>query len=67
MKGFINDKKRNNITKKNLQLSKIFDWFQEDFTKSGSLIEYLNQFSNIKINKKANVRFLEYNWSLNKI
>lgn len=65
MKTFINDTKRNIISKKKVQLSKIFEWFQGDFTKNGSLIEYLNRYSTIKIDKKANVRFLEYDWSLN--
>ncbi|MBL4905470.1 MAG: DUF547 domain-containing protein [Flavobacteriaceae bacterium] len=67
MKSFINDTNRNKISKKKVQLSKLFDWFQGDFTKKGSLIEYLNRYSNIKIDKKAKVGFLEYNWSLNGI
>lgn len=65
MSVFINDSSRNKITQKKIQISKIFDWFKEDFTKNGSLIDYLNTYSSTKINKKAKVRFLEYNWSLN--
>jgi hypothetical protein len=62
---FINDATRNIITEKKIQISKIFDWFKGDFTKNGTLIDYLNNYSKIKISKKAKIRFLEYDWSLN--
>ena len=65
MVDFINDSNRNKITKKKVQLSKIFEWFQGDFTKNGSLIAYLNTYTTIKIDKKAKIRFLEYDWNLN--
>ncbi|MDG2194397.1 MAG: DUF547 domain-containing protein [Polaribacter sp.] len=65
MKTFINDTSKNNISKKKVSLSKIFDWFKSDFIKNGSLIDYLNSYSEIKINKKAKVRFLKYDWGLN--
>ena len=65
MKLFINDSSRNKITEKKIQISKIFDWFKGDFIKNGSLIDYFNKYSTTKINKKAKIRYLEYNWSLN--
>ncbi|CAM1351814.1 DUF547 domain-containing protein [Tenacibaculum crassostreae] len=65
MKKFVNDTSRNKISEKRLQLSKIFEWFQGDFTKEGSLIDFLNQYSDVKINKKAKISYLEYDWSLN--
>ncbi len=65
MKLFINDSTRNKITQNKIQISKIFDWFKGDFTKEGSLIDYLNKYSTTEINKKAKIRFLEYNWNLN--
>lgn len=64
-KSFINDPKRNKISKDQLEISKIFSWFQGDFTKNGSLIDYLNQYSTVKINPKAKVSYLDYDWSLN--
>jgi len=63
--SFINDKSRNNITPDLARLSSIFDWFTGDFTKKGSLIDFLNQYSKIKINPTAKVKFLDYNWNLN--
>lgn len=65
-KEFINDTKHNKITNKKVELSQIFNWFKEDFTKDGTLIDYLNKYSNIKISPDAEVKFIEYNWSLNK-
>ncbi len=66
MKLFINDASRNKISKNKVQLSKIFDWFKGDFTTNGSLIDFLNKYSTTKINKKAKISFLKYDWTLNK-
>ncbi|MEN8702605.1 MAG: DUF547 domain-containing protein [Polaribacter sp.] len=65
MKEFINDSSRNKIGKKDIQISSIFDWFQQDFTKNGSVIDYLNNYADLKINAKANISYLKYDWSLN--
>lgn len=62
---FINDPKRNTITEHDLSLSQIFNWFSGDFTKGSNLIEFLNQYSNIKINEQASIEFRDYDWSLN--
>lgn len=65
MKSFINDSKRNKISEDTVYLSKIFEWFKGDFTKKGSLIDFLNQYSTVKINDNAKIHYLEYDWSLN--
>lgn len=65
MKKFINDPKRNQLSAKKVQISQIFNWFKGDFTKQGSLIDFLNKYSNTPIRKNAKVRFLTYDWSLN--
>jgi len=63
---FIEDTKRNKITKDKVELSKIFDWYKSDFTADGkTLIQYINQFSKTKINSNVKMSYLEYNWSLN--
>ncbi|MCH7413586.1 DUF547 domain-containing protein [Belliella sp. R4-6] len=64
-KSFINDHKRNKISADKIEVSKIFSWFKGDFTKNGSLIDYLNKYSKVKINPKAKVSHLDYDWSLN--
>jgi hypothetical protein len=62
---FINDRERNNISKDKAEVSKIFDWFKPDFTKNGSLIDFLNKYASQSINEDAKISFLEYDWSLN--
>ena len=63
--NFINDPKRNIIQKDKIKLSKIFKWFNRDFTKNESLISFLNQYSEVKIDKDATIGYMKYNWSLN--
>ncbi|MFN3800336.1 DUF547 domain-containing protein [Belliella pelovolcani] len=63
--AFINDLKRNKINRDKVEISKIFSWFKGDFTKNGDIIDYLNQYSKVKINPKAKVTYLDYDWSLN--
>ncbi|MEX6626914.1 DUF547 domain-containing protein [Tenacibaculum salmonis] len=65
MKDFINDAKRNKISEKKVALSKIFEWFKDDFTKNGSLIDFLNTYSETQISEKATISFLKYDWNLN--
>jgi c-di-AMP phosphodiesterase-like protein len=65
MVGFINDDDRNKISKNNVELSKIFDWFSIDFTKNGTLVDYLNKYASIKVSEKASIKYLTYDWSLN--
>lgn len=62
---FINDQSKNTIVSNSLQLSQIFEWYKDDFTQNGSLIEYLNKYSKIKINAGAKLNFKDYDWRLN--
>ncbi|MFC3880586.1 DUF547 domain-containing protein [Algoriphagus namhaensis] len=64
-KTFINDTSRNKITKDRIEISSIFSWFKGDFTKNGSLIDFLNQYSTVKISPNAKVSHLDYDWNLN--
>lgn len=68
MKTFINDETRNKIkSAKKVELSKIFTWFSGDFKKDNpSVIAFINKFSNIKIDEKADISYLDYDWKLNK-
>lgn len=65
MTDFINDSSRNKLSKKKVQISSIFDWFQDDFTKNGSVIAYLNKYATTEINSNAKISYLKYDWSLN--
>ncbi|MDT7830808.1 DUF547 domain-containing protein [Flavobacteriaceae bacterium S356] len=65
MKDFVNDTTRNKLKKNSVQISEIFNWFKGDFTTNGSVIDYLNRYSNVAISKKAKIKYLPYDWSLN--
>ena len=65
-KGFIKDRSRNQITPNEIKLSKIFSWFKEDFTKKGSLIDWINKYSEVKVKSTAKISYLKYDWNLNK-
>ncbi|MDG1804579.1 DUF547 domain-containing protein [Flavicella sp.] len=65
MKKFINDPARNVITAKKITLSKIFEWYKGDFIKNGSLVAYINGYTEVELTKKTKVRYMEYNWNLN--
>lgn len=66
MKDFVNDKTKNKISESSIQISEIFKWFKEDFTKGQTLIEFLNKYSSVTIKKDAKITYMKYNWSLNK-
>lgn len=64
-KSFINDSFKNTITKSKIEISQIFNWFGGDFKTKGTLIDFINNYSNVKIDTKAKILFKDYNWSLN--
>ena len=66
-KDFINDPKRNVLTKEKASLSEIFNWYKKDFTKNGSLIDYLNQYAAQKLTADTKISYLNYDWGLNEI
>lgn len=63
--GFINNPNKNKISENKVQLSEIFKWYKKDFTKNGSVIDFINKYSKTKISSKANIDYIDYNWSLN--
>lgn len=62
---FINDPRYNNIRKTNADLSKIFSWFSGDFEMNGSVIDFINQYSKVKMDADAELSYMDYDWSLN--
>ncbi|MBV1925412.1 MAG: DUF547 domain-containing protein [Dokdonia sp.] len=62
---FVNDTQRNTITTNSIEVSKIFTWFAKDFKTNGSLIDFLNKYSDTPISQKAKKRYKEYDWTLN--
>lgn len=52
----------NELAENQVTVSKVFDWYAADF---GSLVEFLNRYSKVKIAADAAVSFKDYDWSLN--
>ncbi len=62
-KAFVNNSKYNEISKGKVKISKIFEWYAEDF--GSSITTYLSKYANQKIDSDAKVEYLEYDWGLN--
>lgn len=65
MTEFLSDGTRNQLFKGEMRLSMIFNWFETDFTKEGTLVEYINKYSKVKVSKDAFISYIDYNWNLN--
>jgi hypothetical protein len=52
------------MEKGSLHLNKIFDWYKADFKKP-DLRGWLRDY--VPIDSKAEIKFMEYDWSLNKV
>lgn len=62
---FVNNPKKNQFKENEVEISGIFNWFEKDFTKNGTLIDFINQYSKRPIRSDTNVKFGVYNWNLN--
>ncbi|MEE4359352.1 MAG: DUF547 domain-containing protein [Desulfococcaceae bacterium] len=81
MRNFLKDSSRNRYRKGNLEVSKVFDWYREDFQKGYKGIHSLRAFfaryahllSTVPAEQeqirqqKADIIFLDYDWSLNDV
>ncbi|WP_378186485.1 DUF547 domain-containing protein [Aquimarina sp. W85] len=64
---FINDPQRNQITANSARLSEIFKWYEEDFTGYNiDVIDFINRYTQVKILPNAKVKYVTYDWNLNK-
>ena len=61
---FLNDKSKNDLSGNPIKISKIFDWYKEDFS-NGNIIAYINANSALNLDKNTNIEFMDYDWSLN--
>jgi hypothetical protein len=62
-KAFVNNTTKNSISETSISVSKIFEWYSDDF---GNLISFLNKYSDTKIKSNATISYMEYKWNLNK-
>lgn len=64
-KTFLADNTKNEITKNQLKLSKIFKWFSKDFETNGTVIDFINRYTTTTISEDAKINYKDYNWNLN--
>jgi hypothetical protein len=62
---FINDTSKNQISEKNIGLSKIFLWFSKDFGSKKERIAFIQKYSQKSFKDNAKIKYQEYDWSLN--
>ncbi len=62
----INDPEFIRLGKKRLDISQIFEWYEEDFTRDGkSVLGFINTYRRKKIPADIKIGFYPYNWNLN--
>ena len=61
-RSFLNNREANELSPSSLKLSKIFEWYREDFQ---NLPEFISKHSDIKVKPNAKISFKEYDWALN--
>ncbi|MDX1906719.1 MAG: DUF547 domain-containing protein [Bacteroidia bacterium] len=62
---FIRNTRLNTFTAQAAEVSSIFDWYKDDFTKKGTLIAYLNKYASVQLSADAVITYKSYDWSLN--
>ena len=62
---FINDPSKNKIGADQISISKLFDWYKADFTKNGTVIDFINKYSITKTKSGSAIRYMDYSWKLN--
>lgn len=64
LRDFLMDKRKNQIGADHIKISKIFKWYESDFSQEGTIIEFINKFSPMTVQGDAKVEYLEYDWEL---
>jgi hypothetical protein len=61
-KKFITNQTFNTLAQDKIEISKIFEWYAKDF---GNIIDYINKYSPLNVKPSAQIKYREYDWSLN--
>jgi uncharacterized protein DUF547 len=66
-KGYVNSDRgvKYNAAAKSAELSKIFDWYKDDFKADGGAIAFINKRRFTQIPADAKISFQDYDWGLN--
>ena len=64
--NFLNDSSKNNLSNaSNIEISSLFDWYKDDFSKNGQNVIHFIQKYNPQTTSDAVISFMEYSWDLN--
>ena len=63
---FINDATKNQLAADKASVSKIFQWYKNDFTATKSIVEFINQYALVKLTDATVLTYSEFNFGLNK-
>jgi hypothetical protein len=68
-KGFVNSERgvKYNAATKAAELSKIFDWYKDDFKGDGGPLGFINKRRATPIPNDAKISYQEYDWGLNEV
>ena len=61
-KKFVNNPAFNKLEKNAIQVSKIFDWYGEDF---GDIASFVMRYADKTVKPSAKITYMEYDWNLN--
>lgn len=66
-KGYVNSEKgvKYNAAAKTAELSKIFDWYKDDFKSEGGALAFINKRRTAAIPNDAKIGYQDYDWGLN--
>lgn len=65
-KAALANEAQNKISTSHASISMLFNWYKSDFEKAeGSVLNFINKYSDTKINSHTKIDYLEYNWNLN--
>ena len=65
-RNFLQDTRKNQLSADAPKLSKILSWYRMDFNKDGNTVKsFINSYSDVKLSEKAELTYLEYDWTLN--
>jgi hypothetical protein len=64
-RDYANSPRGVSVTKNGVALSKIFDWYKDDFAPVGGSVAFVNKYRSNAIPPNAKVTFQEYDWALN--
>lgn len=64
-KEFLLNPEKNQVSENRLKLTKLFDWYKEDFGDDAAIRAYVANKTGIPVRENAKITFKEYSWVLN--